>query len=364
MAELVHEGLVEIELGHGVFYNPRMELSRDIGTAALRAYGVKDKTYADVMCATGIRGLRAAKEAGADVTLNDADPGATELARKNAVRNGVVAEVICRKAGALLFERRFDVVDLDPYGSPVPVLTPAVYAARDLLAVTATDTAPLCGAHRAAGVRRYMSAPMRTDYHGEVGLRTFVCAVVREAARIDRAARPLFAYIYSHHVRGYFEMANGAGKADEMLGSVGFLLHCPACQNRVFAAGTLPPPVRECPVCGETPAPIGPLWGGPLRDGKYLSRVRKELVSSRPNRGFEALQLAELCNDELDVPFHYDQHRMAKELGTSPQKMASLLENLNRQGYDASRTHFSPVGFKTDAPLPVIKDALRSGKES
>lgn len=44
-------------------------------------------------------------------------------------------------------EDRFDVIDLDPYGSPAIFLDGAVQAIRDggLLLVTCTDMAVLCG---------------------------------------------------------------------------------------------------------------------------------------------------------------------------------------------------------------------------
>jgi tRNA (guanine26-N2/guanine27-N2)-dimethyltransferase len=45
------------------------------------------------------------------------------------------------------FEDRFDVVDLDPYGSPAVFLDGAVQSVKDggLLLVTCTDMAVLCG---------------------------------------------------------------------------------------------------------------------------------------------------------------------------------------------------------------------------
>ena len=49
----------------------------------------------------------------------------------------------------LQHERMFDVVDIDPYGSPHELLDTALAAVADggLLLVTATDMAVLCGNH-------------------------------------------------------------------------------------------------------------------------------------------------------------------------------------------------------------------------
>jgi len=70
------EGGLEIEVdqprdgtregsGDGVFFNPTMELNRDITVAVLRAYQDREPrvdTYLDAMAASGIRGVRAANE--------------------------------------------------------------------------------------------------------------------------------------------------------------------------------------------------------------------------------------------------------------------------------------------------------------
>ncbi|MDY7081706.1 MAG: hypothetical protein SXQ77_04695, partial [Halobacteria archaeon] len=59
----------------GVFYNPRMEMNRDITIAVLRAWEAESDredwtfTYADAMGASGIRGVRTALETDLEVTV-------------------------------------------------------------------------------------------------------------------------------------------------------------------------------------------------------------------------------------------------------------------------------------------------------
>ena len=75
-----------------VFYNPEMELNRDISVASIAAfsessgtpqtYDLSEITYVDALAASGIRGLRIAKEVGIDVTLNDWNEDAYNLMGK------------------------------------------------------------------------------------------------------------------------------------------------------------------------------------------------------------------------------------------------------------------------------------------
>ncbi|ERH12932.1 MAG: N2,N2-dimethylguanosine tRNA methyltransferase [halophilic archaeon J07HB67] len=105
-----------------VFYNPEMELNRDVTVAVLRAHAHRRErdgqpTYVDATAASGVRATRAAAE-GYAVTAADVDPDAVALARENLTDTDGTA--VQRDANALLHESSFDVVDLDPYGSPVP----------------------------------------------------------------------------------------------------------------------------------------------------------------------------------------------------------------------------------------------------
>ncbi|MDD1678871.1 MAG: RsmD family RNA methyltransferase, partial [Methanomicrobiales archaeon] len=136
-----------------VFYNPRMELNRDATILLLSL--LRPEEYLDAMGGTGVRGLRAARECGIAVTINDHHPQAVELIRRNAEHVGIPLEITRQNVNVLGSGRHFDTVDLDPFGSPAPFTDSLVRSARRYLFVTATDTAPLCGAHLKAGIRRY-----------------------------------------------------------------------------------------------------------------------------------------------------------------------------------------------------------------
>ena len=124
------------------------------------------------------------------VTINDRDETTIPVIQRNADRNGANIEIANRDINALLSERSFDAVDLDPFGSPATFIDAAIKGCRRFLLVTATDTAPLCGAHLKAGIRRYDALPKNTEYHSEVGLRILLGFVVRETVKYDRGYRP------------------------------------------------------------------------------------------------------------------------------------------------------------------------------
>ncbi|NIS32368.1 MAG: methyltransferase, partial [Actinobacteria bacterium] len=139
----VREGGVEVRVpeqpeagaGDAVFFNPEMALNRDVTVAALRAFREREphaETYLDANAASGIRGVRAAAD-GWDVTAVDVDEDAVELARANFRANDLEGRVRRRDANAELHRNRYDVVDVDPFGSPMPFADAAVRGARRLL---------------------------------------------------------------------------------------------------------------------------------------------------------------------------------------------------------------------------------------
>ena len=107
-----------------IFFNRRMQLNRDATVLLLSL--LKPSDYLDAMGATGVRGLRVANECGVPVTINDRDETTIPVIRMNAERNGADIEITNRDINALLSERSFDAVDLDPFGSPATFIDAAI----------------------------------------------------------------------------------------------------------------------------------------------------------------------------------------------------------------------------------------------
>ena len=342
-----------------VFYNRRMEINRD-ATILFLACACPD-VYLDAMGATGARGVRVGNELGIPVVINDRDPAAAALIARNAQENGINCEILCEDANTLMSRRKFDAIDIDPFGTPAPFTDAACRSARSYLFVTATDTAPLCGAHLKAGIRRYGAVPRNTEYHGEVGLRILLGFVAREMVKYDRGIQPLFSFSYEHFIRLHLGVKDGVKAAEATIGHIGFILQCPNCPFRSEMAGPLPR--REtCPLCGEALAPVGPLWIGPVNEPDILDRMLQVLPAYTFGSAIPLQKLLLTCRDELSIAGFYDYHALAKRLRVSPPKIGDLIQAIRTAGYPATRTHFSGTGIKTTAPLPLIDAALRENQ--
>jgi tRNA (guanine26-N2/guanine27-N2)-dimethyltransferase len=363
----VREGSIEIEVPgesidgveESVFYNPTQELNRDLTIAVLRAYRGREPradTYLDAMTASGIRGVRAAAD-GWDVLCADIDEEAVDLCTANLDRNGCEGTVYQRDANALMHEEYFDVVDIDPYGSPIPFVDAALANARDMVCVTATDTAPLCGAHFEAGVRRYSTVPRNTDYHPEMGVRVLLGALVRTAARYDVAARPVFTHVTRHYVRTYLDLDHSASAANDAVDDLGSVYHCQDCLAREADPGLIADPPRACPVCeSDRVVTAGPLWLGTYRDPAFVGGVRAA-IDDEMGTADEARELCDELEAELDQPTHYDQHRLCKQWGRPASGMDEFLAAVRDAGFAASRAQYGGTTFKTDASVEQLRVA-------
>jgi len=366
----VTEGQVTVEVpeqadagrSEAVFFNPDQELNRDITIAALRAYRDREpraETYLDATAASGIRGVRAAAEDWT-VSLADVDPEAVELARENLARNDLDGTVYHRDANALLQDREtvFDVVDLDPFGSPIPFADAAFANARNLVAVTATDTAPLCGAHFESGVRRYSAVPQNTEYHAEMGLRILLGALARTAARYDVGVTPILSHVSDHYVRTYLDLSHRATDANRAVDELGQVHHCRNCGARTAESGLVAHPPETCAHCGsDSLVTAGPLWLGPTHETAFVDATVEALDDSMET-ATRAERLLTRLKGELQTPTHYDQHGLYRRWGEPAIGMEEFLDTLRAAGHEASRAHYGGTTFKTHASLAQIEAAF------
>ncbi|WP_456455694.1 hypothetical protein [Methanopyrus sp.] len=335
-----------------VFYNPAMQLSRDLTVSSLVQYD--PKIVCDPLAGVGARGIRIAVELNPEVTvLNDLNPRAVELIEENVRLNDVedVCRVENRDANALMHEDelsgRFDYVDIDPFGPPVPFLDAAVRTVRNrgVIGVSATDVSALAGRYPSSARRKYWVEVERVEFYQEVAIRTLISYIVRTCAKYDLAFEPHIAFLQRHHVRVIGEIQRGARRADRALKQLGHLLHCRECgytSEREFD--------RECPRCGSgSVVRLGPLW---LPDFADRERAERGASDARELGFEEASELLETVAEEVGTnPWAYDIHRWASRLGLSRvPSLTSVLEGLREEGFNAVRPHYSKRAVvKTDA---------------
>lgn len=344
------------------FYNPGMALNRDLSlllVAAEAARKGREMDVADVLAGTGARALRLAHELAVPLIVhaNDGDPTAIAALRKGAAANHVPdarLRTTHGEAATFLAARRYDVVDVDPYGSPMPFLDAAVRATRHdgLLCVTATDTAALAGTYPRVCRRRYDAhhALHAWPWRSEVGVRILAGAVVRAAARFDRVATPLLCVSHGHWMRVVARVQDGRGDADAAL-----RLLMDAVPDLDTGSGLLV--ARGTGASSSPKAWAGPLWGGPLHD----RATTRALLAARPplalHKGREADSLLALLDQEADAPaFFLLPDGLQTRFGAPPRRDA-LIERLQAAGHRASRAHLDPQGVRTDAPLEALRAA-------
>lgn len=340
-----------------VFYNPKMEFSRNISVCSIQAFLMnfpKNKVkICDALSATGVSGLRYAKEvSGAHLILNDKNPIAVKLIKDNIKLNRLKnCKVENKDANILLSENIFTVVDIDPFGTPVRFLDSCARSVfwKGFLCVTATDTAPLCGTYPEACLRKYGIKSIKTDYYNELGIRILISSIILNCARYEKAFVPRLSFSYAHCFRVFGKISRGARKVDKILNQFDFVMHCNRCGNR--KAGDLELKCR----CGEEFEVCGPIYLGEINHKKFIIETKKE--AEKRNFSKEALFLTLLC-EELQVPFYYDLHYLAKTVKTKIPKIDELIAKLKKIGFKASRTHFCPTGVKTNAEFNELKNML------
>ncbi|HKZ88117.1 MAG TPA: tRNA (guanine(10)-N(2))-dimethyltransferase [Candidatus Bathyarchaeia archaeon] len=356
-----------------VFYNPVMEFNRDVTILAFQTYQRTTRrniTICEPLTGTGIRGVRFATEIHGvkKVVSGDINERSAKLATYNVSLNELQKRVTVKHkdANRLLSEhsaphKRFDIIDIDPFGTPVPYIDSAIRALRNhgLLAATATDMAPLCGVHPKACIRKYGGKPLRTEYCQELAVRLLAGCVATAAAKQDIGTRVLFSHCSDHYIRVYTEIAYGAQKADESIRNLGYVLHCFKCLHRestksLFAEKT------KCPECGTTMDYAGRLFLGKIFDRQFCESILNENSHRALKNSAKITKLLSLSKGEAEAPStYYVLDRVSQKLGLPAPSVATFFQTLHDSGFQAVPTHFNSRGVRTDAPAMVVQKTLQ-----
>ncbi|MGD9131110.1 MAG: tRNA (guanine(10)-N(2))-dimethyltransferase [Candidatus Bathyarchaeota archaeon] len=356
-----------------VFYNPTMELNRDLAVLALQAHQRllgREVSVCEPLTGCGLRGVRFAVEVEGvrRVFLNDIKPEAARLAGFNAELNGVADCVEVSNEDANLFlsrhaapRKRFDYVDVDPFGPPVPYLDSAIRALRNsgLLALTATDMAPLCGVHARACLRKYGGKPLRTEYCHELAVRLLIGCLAMMAAKHAIGVEVLFSHSVDHYVRAYSVVRYGARVADKSVQQMGYILHCFSCFHRETASGITSPLKRVCPICGAKLSAAGPLWLGRIADKKFCSLMEREAKLRDLRQEKRILKMLSLVQNEAEAPVtYYTVDKICDKLNLPIPALKKVIDMIRKAGFQVVPTHFNSRGVRTNAPADTVKEAI------
>ena len=332
------------------FYNPSMELNRDFSILICQWLINQRKKHLrilDGLAASGIRGVRFSNELEGDfdVTINDWNPDAFILIDKNIEKLNLKNTIALNcNLNSLLSESKFDYIDIDPFGSPVYFIDSAMGSINNygIIACTATDTATLCGSYPKVCLRRYGAIPLHSHVMKETGLRILLGFICRSAGVYDKGIKPLVCYSTDHYFRVYVQVINGKSQANNSMKNYSILN-----SNKIFSFK-------------NGAKVIGPLWTSKLQNKRTIAELRTILFKKSLKTKNEVWKLLDLLEEEADAPaFFYTTDNLASILKKSPPKMEIVFEKLKNKGFNVSRTHFSPTGFKTNASQNEIEKVFK-----
>jgi tRNA (guanine26-N2/guanine27-N2)-dimethyltransferase len=347
-------------------------MNRSVAVLVLRAYQSlmkKELFICEPLTGSGVRGIRVALEVNGikSVVINDLNPLAAKLARYNVKKNALYHKIIVENMDANFLlnnftfpTKRFDVIDIDPFGSPSIFVDSALRALRNkgLLALTATDTAPLCGVKPQACIRKYFSTPLRTEYCHELAIRILISYLNFTAAKYDLNVKVLLSYFAHHYVRIYTQIKHGAEAANKTLKEIGYIFHCFNCLYREWFYGFINVIEPKCCVCGGKMSVAGPLWLGELANKEFCLRT---LVEEEGNEFRREVKIIRAILKECDAPpTYYVLDRISKKLNLPSPRKANVIKKLVDKGYQALPTHFDPQGVRSNSPIDVIEKAIKT----
>ena len=343
----------------GVFYNPYMRINRDFTLLILKATSVihqKKLKILDSMAATGIRSIRILKEIPEvvdEIVINDINPKAIEFIERNLKLNNIEKDriKITNKDARILmleYQNYFNYIDIDPFGSPVGFIQPAVLSLKNkgILGITATDVAALSGARPKACVRKYSCWGYKTDFYLEFGLRVLAKYVIEEGLRFEMALIPVFGYYFRHHYRIFFIKSKKKKDINYLIDKIKFIRFCKNCLFKSLED-------KVCPLCRRELDMLGPIFIGPIYDNKFIdvmSDLIKELdIWGETKKIFMQIKEGDYAKKELW--YYYDIHQLAKvqKISRLP-KISEILEK-----YGAVRSHFSHTAVKSEEYIDLRK---------
>jgi len=356
------EESIKFSASKNVFYNPNMRFCRSMSSLAVGAIGGK-LDVVDAFCASGIRGIRYAKENKnvKSLTFIDIEKPAITLAKKNAKANRLKADAAVGNISRVAFEQTADFLEIDPFGTPSPYLIDGFRffntKKKAYLSATATDVAVLCGGKVAPCMKNYHSKPLNNDFTHETGLRILIKKIAETAAEFNMGMKPLASFSDRHYLKVVAEVTRSADLAYKSMKSIGHVWSCPSCGDR--GSGDFPP--EKCSNCGKDNEYAGPLWLGEIHDKAFLKMMSALNRKRRYEDKDEIADMLSAMGGEVGMPpYFYNVHalcKMAKAGAVAP--LENIIESIKASGHKVARTHFSPIGIKTDAPYDAVVKAIR-----
>lgn len=275
----------------------------------------------DALSATGLRALRYAKEIPfvTKIIANDLSRHAVSSIETNIDHNDVKGKV-CSNVGdarAYMYGKvgiehgdsagktihRFDVIDLDPYGTAAPFFDAAVQAIQDggLLCVTCTDAGVFASnGYPEKAYSLYGGIPMKGANSHEGGLRLILHAIASSAAKYGIAIEPLLSLSIDFYARLFVRIHRRQQDVKLLAGTTMIVYSCDygcgAWTTQLLARNSVkesksgemyfkhsyaqgPDVTPYCEHCSTKTHLSGPMWAGPLHNSYFIQRILDKLPS-------------------------------------------------------------------------------------
>lgn len=391
-------------------------------------------TILDALSATGLRALRYANEIpfATSITANDLLPAATKAIQLNVKHNKLedkikaitgnamshmysIAGDRCRDdKGKSAPVKKYDVIDLDPYGTAAPFLDAAVQAVNEdggLLCVTCTDP----GVWASNGYPEkcfslYGGIPMKGVHSHEAGLRIILHAIATSAARYGLAMEPLLSLSIDYYARVFVRIYKSASDVKFLAGKTMIVYNCDSgcgawttqmiARNKLVpnksgkghywkhVFGMAPTTSENCTHCGMKTHIAGPMFAGPIHSPEFIKRILNEL----PNVSKDTYQTTDRIEGMLTValeevlppleeesdsptltkkthrydpasidhyPFFFIPSVLSKIFHCITPHENAIRGALKHLGYRVTRSHAKAGSIKADAPWSVIWEVMR-----
>jgi tRNA (guanine26-N2/guanine27-N2)-dimethyltransferase len=301
-----------------VYQNPRGPDQRKIVPPLRPPKGI---AILDALAATGLRSVRYLKEI-PDVrklVINDIVPEATEQAKINCRNNEAdMSKVVINNGDAVEYmyahrdpHKRFDVVDLDPYGTAAPFLDSAVQAVADggLICCTCTDMAVLSGNFPEKCFSLYGTVGLKANYMHEASLRTLLHALDSAANKHKKYIVPWLSLSVDFYIRVFVRVYESPAEVKKSLtrrmmvyqstqcesfyaqpmGSGHATKKNPETKQHLMYTGSHVTAPSVCPETGSALRLGGPYWGAAIHDqdavDQLLARADAMAKSLRKEKG-------------------------------------------------------------------------------
>ncbi|XP_022193109.2 probable tRNA (guanine(26)-N(2))-dimethyltransferase [Nilaparvata lugens] len=337
----------------------------------------------EALSASGLRSIRYAKEVPGveQIFANDISHAAVESIKKNVACNNVEHLVTTSNVNAIshVYEEKFDVVDLDPYGSASQFLNAAIENLVDggLMLVTCTDMAVLAGNVPEACYAKYGAMPLRNSACHEMAIRIVLNCIQEHAADYNKYIVPLLSISADFYIRVFVKIYS-FDKIDKIAKNGTSLVHqCTGCHTLRLSEQTIlnhsdhgRTPVTEilnrfCDHCGKRTVLGGPIWFEPIHDLEFVGKVLS-VIKSQPFNTMKRMEgMLKLIFEELnDVPLYYTVESLCSKVHCEVLPQIVFHSAVLNAGYDVTLSHCAPNSLKTNAPASVIWDILRCWVET